>query len=221
MKTYKIHLIRHGLTEANLKGIYCGGLTDIPICDEGRADLAELFEQASYPYVDVVYTSPMLRARETAEILFPGCEAVVDQSMIEASFGRFEGRPLDELKNDEEFCRWAAPASGFVPDGVEPAEQFWSRVTNGFINIVNDLMRSGARSAAIITHADVISTIMASLAYPKGEPYDWNAQPGYGYTVMADPSLFMREPVVEAVSMVPIFDEYKDDDSFADDWLDN
>ena len=42
MKTFKLHLIRHGLTSGNLQGLYIGSGTDIPLCDEGRAQLAEL-----------------------------------------------------------------------------------------------------------------------------------------------------------------------------------
>ena len=42
MKTFKLHLIRHGITAGNLQGLYIGSGTDIPLCDEGRAQLADL-----------------------------------------------------------------------------------------------------------------------------------------------------------------------------------
>ncbi len=221
MKTYKFHLIRHGLTEANEKGIYCGSGTDIPLSDEGRDELERLSGDTRYPYVDAVYTSPLRRARQTAEILFPGCETIVCDAITEAAFGRFEGRTLEELKSDDEFCRWAAPKSGFVPDGVEPAERFYGRVVNGFADIVTDAMSRGMRSCAVITHADVISLIMAALAYPKAEPYEWNPAPGCGYTVLADPSLFLRQPVVEAVAQVPLCEGEGEDTAFADDCADD
>ena len=70
MKTYKLHLIRHGLTRANLEGIYAGSGTDLPLCPEGRAQLEALRRDFEYPNVPLVITSPMLRARETADI---GC----------------------------------------------------------------------------------------------------------------------------------------------------
>ena len=44
MKTFKLHLIRHGMTAVNLQGLYIGSGTDLPLCDEGRAQLAELKE---------------------------------------------------------------------------------------------------------------------------------------------------------------------------------
>ena len=71
MKTFKLHLIRHGITAGNLQGLYIGSGTDIPLCDEGRAQLADLKERFEYPQVDTVFSSPLMRAVETANILFP------------------------------------------------------------------------------------------------------------------------------------------------------
>ena len=58
MKTFKLHLIRHGMTAGNLQGLYIGSGTDIPLCDEGRAQLNELKERFEYPQVDTVFSSP-------------------------------------------------------------------------------------------------------------------------------------------------------------------
>lgn len=48
MKTYKIHLIRHGQTEANAKGLYIG-MTDLPLSPEGLAELLTLKREYTYP----------------------------------------------------------------------------------------------------------------------------------------------------------------------------
>ena len=56
MKTFKLHLIRHGMTAGNLQGLYIGSGTDIPLCDEGRAQLKELKERFEYPQVDTVFS---------------------------------------------------------------------------------------------------------------------------------------------------------------------
>ena len=50
MKTFKLHLIRHGMTAGNLQGLYIGSGTDLPLCDEGRAQLAEL-KAVSYTHL--------------------------------------------------------------------------------------------------------------------------------------------------------------------------
>ena len=63
MKTFKLHLIRHGMTAGNLQGLYIGSGTDLPLCDEGRAQLAELKERFVYPQCFFkVSTAPFKRA---------------------------------------------------------------------------------------------------------------------------------------------------------------
>ena len=66
MKYYKLHLIRHGLTAGNLQGLYIGSGSDLPLCDEGRAQLKTLKKDFDYPQVPLVFTSPLKRATETA-----------------------------------------------------------------------------------------------------------------------------------------------------------
>ena len=104
MKTFKLHLIRHGLTSGNLQGLYIGSGTDIPLCDEGRAQLAELKERFEYPQVDTVFSSPLMRAVETANILFPNATHQFSvHDLREAGFGVFENHPVKELVKNEDF----------------------------------------------------------------------------------------------------------------------
>ena len=128
MKTFKLHLIRHGITAGNLQGLYIGSGTDIPLCDEGRAQLADLKERFEYPQVDTVFSSPLMRAVETANILFPNATHQFSvHDLREAGFGVFENRPVKELVKDEDFKKWITPGSGFVPEGAEPTEKFHAR----------------------------------------------------------------------------------------------
>ncbi len=70
------------MTAGNLQGLYIGSGTDIPLCDEGRAQLNELKERFEYPQVDTVFSSPLLRAVETANILFPDAKPTPLRSTI-------------------------------------------------------------------------------------------------------------------------------------------
>ena len=72
MKSYQLHLIRHGLTQGNLDGLYVGSGTDLPLCEQGRADLLDLRARFAYPQPDTVFCSPMRRAVETADTLTGG-----------------------------------------------------------------------------------------------------------------------------------------------------
>lgn len=202
MKTYKIHLIRHGLTRANLDGIYCGS-TDIPLCDEGRSDLAVLCAEADFPYVEAVYTSPLSRAVESARILFPDTDIVPVEDLREASFGPFENRAFSELKKDPDFQKWVTPGTEFIPDGIENPSDFVIRCQNAMIGIINEMIAEGIHSAAVVTHASVIGNILAAMAFPQAPPYDWQCDAGYGFTVCVDPSIYLRQPVVEVIDTVP------------------
>ena len=60
MKSYTIHLIRHGITEGNLLGQYIGR-TDSPLAAEGIRALQDLKEKYKYPEAQAYYCSPMSR----------------------------------------------------------------------------------------------------------------------------------------------------------------
>ena len=76
MKSYKIHLLRHGLTEANERGWYLG-LTDLPLSPSGLAALLEQKKKGGYPGAVRFFTSPLTRCRQTLEVLYPGCRPEV------------------------------------------------------------------------------------------------------------------------------------------------
>ena len=83
MKGYRISVIRHGRTAANDKGIYIGR-TDFPLSDKGAAELAGKMDEFQYPNVARVYSSPLRRCTETAEILFPDVQIQTVDNLIES-----------------------------------------------------------------------------------------------------------------------------------------
>ena len=82
MKTYQIHLIRNGRTDDSTSGRYIGH-TDAILSPEGVAELHRLKEQADYPYVEAVFTSPLKRCTQTAHAIYPEREAIVMRELIE------------------------------------------------------------------------------------------------------------------------------------------
>lgn len=204
MKTFKLHLIRHGLTRGNLEGLYVGGGTDLPLCDEGCHDLKVFKSRFVYPAPDTVFTSPLARAVETADILFPaaGHRLVVPQ-LREANFGVFEGRKMEDLVKDPEFARWMDPASGFVPEGAEPTMEFHARCADTLHKLLEYMIRSEVTEAACVTHGGVIMSMLAQSALPRRPAEQWMADPGCGYTVQTDVAMWMRDKLVEAVAIQP------------------
>ena len=205
MKTFKLHLIRHGLTAGNLEGRYIGSGTDLPLCDEGRAQLAELQARFRYPEVDTVFASPLVRAVETAAILFPGAaHQFTVQDLREAGFGVFENRPVKELVKDEDYKRWITPGSGYIPDGAEPVADFHRRCGEALLKLFEYQIRMDIPEAACVTHGGVIVSMLSQHALPSRRPEQWMADPGCGYTLQTDIQLWMRDKLVEAIDILPL-----------------
>lgn len=205
MKTFKLHLIRHGLTEGNLQGLYIGSGTDLPLCDEGRARLQQLRACFAYPSVDTVFSSPLARAVETANILFPDAAHKFSvNDLREAGFGVFEGRPMQELLRDPDFARWMEPGSGFTPEGAEPTAAFHKRCGDALMKLFEYMIKAGVEEAACVTHGGVIVSMLSQHALPSRKPEQWMADPGCGYTVQTDLAFWMRDHLVEAVEVQPL-----------------
>lgn len=88
----KIYLIRHGVTDAN-KCKSLQGRTDISLNEQGRELARITAEGLKNIYFDIIFTSPLKRARETAEIIRGDRDIpVIDcEDIQEISFGEYEG----------------------------------------------------------------------------------------------------------------------------------
>lgn len=100
MKSYLIHLIRHGVSEGNLAGRYIGR-TDSPLAIEGMKQLAQLKSQYLYPQADRYFCSPCTRCMDSLRILYPEAEFETADGFAECSFGDWENRPFEELKKTQ------------------------------------------------------------------------------------------------------------------------
>ena len=190
MKTYKIHLIRHGLTEANIKGQYVGNRTDLPLCDEGIDELRALRDTVDYPDIERLYTSPMLRCRQSANIIYPDTDYTVIDEFAEYDFGEFEGKTANELESREAFALWTAgklPA----PPGGESTENFIKRLALGFRAVVEDMMKEGVGSSAVIMHGGAIMMLLSACAVPQRKALEWSSENGRGFSVLVTPSTTM------------------------------
>lgn len=203
VKYYKLHLIRHGLTQGNLEGRYIGSGTDLPLCEEGRAELRQLKAQFDYPQVPLVFVSPMLRAQQTAEELFPGVKTIVLQDLREMAFGVFENRLMTDLVKDPAFAAWMDPTSHAVPEGAEDRVAFYNRTGGMLMKLFEYMLRTHTEEAACVTHGGVLMSMLAQHALPQRKPEEWMADPGCGYSVRLDAEMWMRDHLAEAYDVVP------------------
>ena len=196
MKTYKIHLLRHGLTEANLSGIYLGNKTDIPLCFEGKRQLSDIQHRGELPVIQKVYSSPLLRAAQSAGLLYPGFEPCLIEELCEYDFGEFEGKTAQELENDPRYLEWTSGKSDRAPGGESGAD-FVKRLALGLNEVVRDMMSEKITNAAVIMHGGAITMLLAACAVPRRRPVEWTCEPGHGFSVRVTPSYYHSSGVVE------------------------
>ena len=212
MKTYQIHLIRHGVTDGNINGQYIGS-TDIPLNNTGKEHIRLLDESFLYPGAAAYFTSPMKRCRQTLEIIYPGVKPIEIDEFRECDFGEFEGLTAEQLSGSRDFAEWLASDGHSAPPGGESGIEFGTRVCDAFQKIVDALMKTGIPSAVIVTHGGVIMTILAHFGLPEAVMSDWQMDPGCGYSVRIHPQLWTSARKVEVYQTLPLPKE-EDDDSY-------
>jgi broad specificity phosphatase PhoE len=111
-----IVLVRHGATEWSVAGKHTGR-TDVPLTDDGRRDADRLRERLAGHRFELVLSSPLARARETAERAGLGDGAQIDEDLREFDYGEYEGRTTPEIR--EERPGWSVWRDG-TPGGERP-----------------------------------------------------------------------------------------------------
>lgn len=201
MRTLKIHLIRHGATDANYDGRYIGCKTDLPLAPEGLNELRLLKDDIDYPEIERLYSSPMLRCRQTGAVLYPDFEPVTVEELKEYDFGSFENKTAAELESNPNFIPWTSGRLSSPPGGEDNSE-FIKRICVGFNKIVLDMIESGLTESAVIMHGGAIMMLLGVSAVPRRKPVEWTADNGRGYSVRVTPSLYHKSGVIEVYGIV-------------------
>lgn len=201
MKTYKIHLIRHGMTDANIDGRYIGCKTDLPLSPEGVRELKSLRENMEYPDIEALYTSPLLRCKQTASVIYPGFEPISVDELTEYDFGIFENKTARELEIMPEYLEWTSGKISATPDG-EDTNDFIKRIALGINLIVRDMMEKDITNAGVIMHGGAIMMFLATCAVPRKRSVEWTSDNGRGYSIMITPSLYHSSGIVEVYDII-------------------
>jgi len=152
-----IYLIRHGSTEENKARTLIGQL-DLPLADESKV----LLKPIRAPFVpDIIYSSPLKRAYETATLLFPDRTIVNDSDIMERCFGDFEGRLIEGLGKDSngEIVYDFKDEATLVSNGGEPIGELESRIRR----FIERLLYTDARTIAVVSHGTLISHMVGVL----------------------------------------------------------
>jgi broad specificity phosphatase PhoE len=153
-----IYLVRHGEAENNIRFILdsCPGKSEYPLTAVGRLQIAAVAETLKSADADVLLSSPLLRTRQTAEIIAEatGLEVFIDGRLCEAGMGIYEGKSAEEL-----WQKYPTPESRLAPDpldGVESYLDIRSRVTALLADIRSRFMGG---KVIIVSHGDTLEQL--------------------------------------------------------------
>jgi len=162
-----ILLVRHGETDDNRQPLRVQGFRDTPLNDTGRRQAAELADHLAQERIRSLWSSDLLRARGTAEIIArrTGLKTKLDPRLREANRGEWEGRLFEEIAREqpERYAAWINAGESFrFPGGESLAEQM-TRVSAALA----DIESSSPLPSAVVCHGGCIR-VMLSRRHPRG-----------------------------------------------------
>jgi broad specificity phosphatase PhoE len=159
----RLIVLRHGETDFNAERRYQGSMdTNLNAC--GRAQAAEAAVRAAGMGIDIIISSPLKRARETAEIVSAaiGVQIMIADAFSERSVGVYEGLTKDEVQArypglwEQNLTRRLDAA----PPGGESMMEFEQRILCGLAAIVENYPNS---CVLLVTHAFAAKVLHAKL----------------------------------------------------------
>ena len=167
----KLLLTRHGQTDWNIEG-KVQGITDTELNQTGIKQAEETREKLLNEKIDVIITSPLKRAKNTAEIIGKNraIPIIIDDEIKERFFGKLEGKTRKEFDFDE---LWNYKLDKQYED-AESVGALFERV-KGFLTKINENYKD--TTVLVVTHGGVAVPIRASL---EGIPEGMEVLKGFG-----------------------------------------
>ena len=155
----KLYLIRHGQTELNKVRRFQGRI-DVPLNETGIGQAQKLALRLSSEPLDKIYTSPLSRAQQTAEIIRSShqIDIMTNEELVEMSFGSLEGKTYWEV--NEIFPDWNASVFDFTFAGGENLDNLVVRMKS-FLDIVKKQDENS--NILLVTHSGCLRVILCLL----------------------------------------------------------
>jgi len=154
----KIYLIRHGETTGDIEDRFGGDYED-HLTEKGKAQAQELAKQLQGKNIEIIFTSPRIRAKDTAEIVKEVLNVpveVVEDLKERNNYGVLSGltKPEAQEKHPIDFEKISKDKTDHDVTASESYEQIKERA----INVFNKILLKDHKIIAIISHGGIIST---------------------------------------------------------------
>ena len=164
-------LLRHGQTPMSVERRYAG-TTDVPLTETGFGQATAAAKRLAAENLDVIVTSPLMRARQTAEAVSSatGAPVVMEDGFRETDFGAWEALTFAEVRD-----RWPTEMSAWLADPTvaPPAGESFSAVRSRVMRALDALLTEyRSRRVLIVSHVTPIKTLIAqALLAPPAAMY--------------------------------------------------
>ena len=161
----RIYIVRHCEAAGNHKRLFQGS-TDCDITELGGRQLELLSKRFEKLHIDKIYTSPLIRARKTAQAIRAGrdIDIVALEGLTEIHGGIVEGKPfLETFKKIPMLGEiWNERPQDFEPEGGEPMRKAYERIWETVLKIAQE---NDGKTVAIATHGGVTRCLNCRLLY--------------------------------------------------------
>lgn len=157
-------LVRHGEAEHNVKSV-CSSFPETvgyPLTEKGREQVAKAAAILAAEEVEVIISSPMLRTRQTAEILAEATQLPVlfDDRLRETDFGIFEGKPFATFLE-----KYRDPVSRISPDADDGVEGYIG-IRNRLTMLLQDVKEKyTGKKVVLVSHGDTLEQLHGILQH--------------------------------------------------------
>lgn len=190
----RLYLVRHGETDWNLQRRY-QGQTDIPLNNTGIQQARKIAERLSKEEIHAIYSSDLIRARETAkQIALPHkLKVIANACWRELSFGDWEGLAYPEIqtKAPDELTLWESDFTRYAPPHGETLTQLAERVLPAF-----DELRAlhAEQTILIVSHG---GPLQIALCHALGVGFQRHWQFPISQTALSVLSLYTKGAILE------------------------
>lgn len=157
----KIYLIRHGRQCSTACNV------DVSLDEAGRRQAALVGERLKKYDIDLIYSSNLIRAVETAQIINQklNVEHVINNDIRESEFGILTGLQDEEIK--EKYPKLTESRVLMQEDVAYPGGENGQMVFDRAFPVIHDIAKSGKENVAVVTHGGVIRALLAGICGTK------------------------------------------------------
>lgn len=163
-KNITFYLVRHGQAENNLRFVLNsgGGKREYPLTEKGREQAQQAAELLGGEQADVLYSSPILRAKQTAEIIAEktGLPILFDDRLWEVGMGVFDGQSQKALLQ-----KYPEPEMRLAPDAEDEMESFLQVRSRLQIFLDELIEKHAGQKIILVSHGDPLEQFYGILTH--------------------------------------------------------